>query len=279
MKKIAKKMADQLKNMNKAGIVDRLDVMAFIMWLIGAIVVGTAVIIVIVVRFHGLTLCSPLTTIKEIICTIPAAIITETIYTAIEIRFIKELVNQYNDIKDLKYFDSCSDYMNDSCIKDYLKQEIEKKHEKIAIVKETAEQKPEEKISLDLTLKKRQNQFNAAKKILDKFNYESLNIPGNVYEKILADVDLLKTILKDNPDGYAFVETTFSVYTDEFISLLKSMTVKERLSDKDENRIEELVRAFDNYIVRTIKKIKEQNQVNIDISYDVVMRNLTNTNV
>ena len=95
----------------------------------------------------------------------------------------------------------------------------------------------------------------------------------------MADVELLKTILKDNPDGYAFVETTFSVYTDEFISLLKSMTVKERLSDKDENRIEELTRAFDNYVVRTIKKIKEQNQVNIDISYDVVMRNLTNTNI
>lgn len=268
MKKIAKKMADQLKDMNKAGIVDRLDVMAYIMLSINIVVIGIVDMIIITTKgLHSLIFC------------LPASIIVDVIYTMIEIKFIKQLVNQYNDIKDLKYFDSCSDYMNDSCIKYRLKEEIEKKHEKIVIAKEATEQKPEEKISMDLTSKKRQNQFDAAKKKLDKFSYESLNIPENVYEKILADVDLLKTILKDNPDGYAFVETTFSVYTDEFISLLKSMTVKERLSDKDENRIEELVRAFDNYIVRTIKKIKEQNQVNIDISYDVVMRNLTNTNI
>lgn len=268
MKKIAKKMADQLKDMNKAGIVDRLDVMAYIMLSINIVVIGIVDMIIITTKgLHSLIFC------------LPVSIIVDVIYTMIEIKFIKQLVDQYDDIKDLKYFDSCSDYMNDSCIKYRLKEEIEKKHEKIVIAKEATEQKPEEKISMDLTSKKRQNQFDAAKKKLDKFSYESLNIPENVYEKILADVDLLKTILKDNPDGYAFVETTFNVYTEEFISLLKSMTVKERLSDKDENRIEELVRAFDNYIVRTIKKIKEQNQVNIDISYDVVMRNLTNTNI
>lgn len=208
-------------------------------------------------------------------------IATDIVISGMETILIKAFVNQYDEPDKLKAIETYGKrftYTNSVGVR--IGKEAEKRRKDLEAIEKTPKQKrEEEKISLDKTAKKRKEQFNAAKMALEAFEYAKLNIPKKLYKEVLKNADRLKTVLANNEKGWAFVDTTFNVYTDEFITLLKAMSTKEKSSDEDMAKIKELITAFNDYIVRTINKIESQNQMSTDISYDVVVHNLNNTNV
>ena len=181
-------------------------------------------------------------------------------------------------MQDLKFLCDCVDHMGMCIIQEWLKMDITDRQKQLETLQH-AKHKSKEDISLDKTLKKRKRQFDAARRLLNEVDYAELDLPKKTYKKVLFNVDKLAAILDDDESGYAFVETTFNVYADEFVTILRSMTAAGNLSEESRVKVKELIKAFNSYIVRTIDKIQNHNQMNIDISCDVVIKNLNNTNI
>lgn len=273
MKKLAGKVKEWLRDKDESDTINDLDMMAFILsHAIIIVMIMTYALLIEVFDYFDLEFS------RLIIGTIATTIIVTIIYIMSVIQFIKSFVWEYDDIQDLKFLGDCADRIDGYVIKEWIKIDITDRQNQLEALQH-ARHKTKEGISLDKTLKKRKSQFDAAKRLLNDVNYTELNLPKKAYKKVLSNVDKLAAMLDNDESGYAFVETTFNVYADEFVTILRTMTAAGNLSEESRIKVKELIKAFNSYVVRTIDKIQNHNQINIDISCDVVMKNLNNTNI
>lgn len=273
MKKLAGKVKEWLRDKDESDTINDLDMMAFIL--------SHAIIIVMIMTYAlliGIFDYFDLGFSRLIIGTIVTTIIVTIIYIMSVIQFIKSFVWEYDDIQDLKFLGDCADRIDGYVIKEWIKIDITDRQNQLEALQHT-KHKSKEGTSLDKTLKKRKSQFDAAKRLLNDVNYTELDLPKKAYKKVLSNVDKLAVMLDNDESSYAFVETTFNVYADEFVTILRTMAAAGNLSEESRIKVKELIKAFNSYVVRTIDKIQNHNQMNIDISCDVIMKNLNNTNI
>ena len=273
MKKLAGKVREWFRDKDKVDTLDGLEMMSFILEY--AIPITLALVCMLLLAMYCYFNLGFLSILIVAIVTTANIFIT---YIMFAIEFIKGFVCEYDDMQDLKFLCDCVDRMGMCIIQEWLKMDITDRQKQLETLQH-AKHKSKEGTSLDKTLKKRKSQFDAAKRLLNDVNYTELDLPKKAYKKVLSNVDKLAAILDDDESGYAFVETTFNVYADEFVTILRTMAAAGNLSEESRIRVKELIKAFNSYVVRTINKIQNHNQMNIDISYDVVMQNLNNTNI
>lgn len=149
------------------------------------------------------------------------------------------------------------------------------------VEKEEIKEKIKEKgsIYLNETISKQKMQLQESVDRLRNFDIEDSNISQKEYEEILKNIAVLVDTLDKKPNGFCFVDTTFNVYVNEIIKLFKAYDVKSITTKEDREKIQELMGAFNNYVLRTINKIQNQNQIEINVSCDVIIKNLNKTNV
>ena len=272
MKKLAGKVREWLRGKDKDETIHDLDMMAFVL--------SHAIIIVMIMAYALLIEIFDYFGLRSriMIGAMAATIIVPFVYSGFVIKFIKSFVWGYDDIQDLKFLGDCVSHIDGCVIKEWIGIDITDRQNQLETLQH-AKHKSKEGTSLDKTLKKRKSQFDAAKRLLNDVNYIELDLPKKAYKKVLSNVDKLAAILDYDESGYAFVETTFNVYADEFVTILRTMAAAGNLSEESRIKVKELIKAFNSYVVRTINKIQNHNQMNIDVSYDVVIKNLNNTNI
>ena len=194
---------------------------------------------------------------------------------------IKRFICQFSTKKDLEYIcDIGNRYYDDNPKTEILDCCKTLARERIKTIKDLEKAKKADKpVSLSQTSSKQKTQFQKDIERFENFDSGRSNIPQKKYSKILNSLSELEEILERKPDGYTFVDTTFHVYTDEIMNLFAAYDTKDNLSKEDKAKIQELLEAFDNYIIRTINRIKTQSQMDIDVSCDVIIRNLNKTNM
>ena len=167
---------------------------------------------------------------------------------------------------------------------DYFIKKIGRKMSKIKDIKKLKnnienDKKENNDISLNKTLKTQKEIFKEGIKSLESFDYSDTNIPKKKYESVLKNIDKLEKSLERNEHGYVFVDTTFTLFSNEVIHLLKSFTVMgSDIDNENKEKMCNLLDSFNDYLKRTNDKIIYQNQTIIDSSYDVVLKNINKTN-
>lgn len=167
------------------------------------------------------------------------------------------------DDKELEIFDQ------------YVWKKMNALKEEKKVLKETKS----ETIEMKTVMESQSANFDYGMKLLYEFKYKTSNVQKWMYDNICQKADDLSKELKKNPKGYVFVDTTFTTFTEEFIALLTSFLAMGSDIDKENReKMKTLLKSYYEYLERTIDKVKNQNQMNIDIAYDVVIKNLNKTN-
>lgn len=140
---------------------------------------------------------------------------------------------------------------------------------------ETKIEKQEEQemvfVERNKTLKK---SFDDTIKKLREFEYNAKQIPNEEYEKVLDNIKKLERIINNNEDAIEYIDTRFSVLSNELIKLLNSFKRMDELTDEYDKKVLHLINEYNNYIQRTIEKIEFKNKMMVDVSYDVILENI-----
>lgn len=213
----------------------------------------------------------------------------DILLTPMNIVLIKAKINKVTSIEVLEEFQYKLDGLiwtsssnSDRRAYRYFYSMVEKrisKLRKIKIAEEMAKKDENEPTKLDKTLQTQKDIFNKGVTILKNLNYKETIVPDEEYEEILAKVDKLSSLLDKNDQAYIYVDTTFTLFATEVTNLLNSFAIMdEDISDENRKRMDDLITSFGNYLDRTKDKILNQNEVSINASYEVVIKNIDKTN-
>lgn len=115
-------------------------------------------------------------------------------------------------------------------------------------------------------------------RLLKEYPYDKNAVPDEVYEEIIALVEELSKVILAHPEVLSAMNVaSFNTYTKELLKWFDSVVEIDVENNEEYSRkMDNILGTYKDYILRLINKYDEEQIADIDVTYNVLMRNFEN---